>query len=169
MDYSHGIRLVQQQMIVSQQETTTVARVLADPKLTGLLSDEGAIASHRYSTDAIPTSTTNTIEIKRGYFGECIASFKFDPEVRIQINGPMVFASKTRAHVADPLRPAQRQHHQRGKTVGKKPARRRLALRHPAYRGTNAVSACHHQPESHCRRLSRNRNEKAGPPGAKTW
>ena len=40
VDYSHGIRLVQQRMMVNGA-TTTVAQVLADPKLAGLLSDEG--------------------------------------------------------------------------------------------------------------------------------
>ena len=48
-DYSHGIRLVQQRMILNG-DTTTVARVLADPELSVLLSDEGVITNSRYGT-----------------------------------------------------------------------------------------------------------------------
>lgn len=46
-DYSHGIRLVKNRVLVDGQPTT-VAAVLADPVLHPLLSDEGAFASSRY-------------------------------------------------------------------------------------------------------------------------
>lgn len=47
VDYSHGIRLVSQRMIVDGVETT-VASVLADPQLHVLLSDEGVVTSPSY-------------------------------------------------------------------------------------------------------------------------
>lgn len=85
VDYSHGIRLVQQRMILNG-ETTTVSRVLADPKFASLLSDEGVITNARYPTNLI---TSRRIEfLPAGHFGEHIADFSFDPEVRIQINAP---------------------------------------------------------------------------------
>jgi hypothetical protein len=54
VDYSHGIRLVQQKMTVNGK-VTTVAAVLAEPELAGLLSDEGPIAEARYPTNALPS------------------------------------------------------------------------------------------------------------------
>lgn len=50
VDYSHGVRLVQQQMTVNGQPTT-VAEVLADPDLASLLSDEGMLTNPRYPTN----------------------------------------------------------------------------------------------------------------------
>ncbi len=47
VDYSHGIRLVRQRMLVAGQETT-VAKVLADPELHVLLSDEGVVDTSSY-------------------------------------------------------------------------------------------------------------------------
>ncbi|HEX5219241.1 MAG TPA: hypothetical protein VFZ59_06710 [Verrucomicrobiae bacterium] len=98
VDYSHGIRLVQQRMILNG-ETTTVARVLADPRFAGLLSDEGVFTNARYPTSAresFPMATN-----PRGTpapFNEHVTEFKFDPEVRIQINTPAAenFASDKR-------------------------------------------------------------------------
>jgi hypothetical protein len=46
-DYSHGIRLICAQMLVDN-EYRAVAEVLADPDLSGLLSDEGALSVSRY-------------------------------------------------------------------------------------------------------------------------
>lgn len=95
VDYSHGLRLVQQRMIVNG-ETSTVTRVLADPKLAGLLSDEGIIANARYPTNASPAAPAfkNSFAPKigefkpTGQFGERVASFPYVPEMRIQINAP---------------------------------------------------------------------------------
>lgn len=85
VDYSHGIRLVQQRMILNGQ-TTTVSDVLANPKLAGLLSDEGIMTNARYSTNLV---IPRVVEFQpTGHFGERIAHFAFDPEVRIQINAP---------------------------------------------------------------------------------
>lgn len=50
VDYSHGIRLVARTMDVDGVPTT-VAAVLADPKLHVLLSDEGPIAVTRYPVE----------------------------------------------------------------------------------------------------------------------
>ena len=47
VDYSHGIRLVRQQMLVNGQ-VTTVGEVLADPELYVLLSDEGVVETPSY-------------------------------------------------------------------------------------------------------------------------
>ena len=44
VDYSHGIRLVKQQMIVDGVPMS-VADVLADPNLCVLLSDEGVVTN----------------------------------------------------------------------------------------------------------------------------
>ena len=52
VDDSHGIRLVQQQMTVNGS-AATVAEVLANPELAGLLSDEVVVANPRYPTNAL--------------------------------------------------------------------------------------------------------------------
>jgi len=94
VDYSHGIRLVSQQMSVNG-EPTTVARALADAQLADLLSDEGVITNPRYPTGAMrfPEVGAGSPEIQRGPFGETVTSLQFDPGVRIQINAPTVPAS----------------------------------------------------------------------------
>ncbi len=85
VDYSHGIRLVSQQMMVNGQ-TTSVARVLADPLLARLLSDEGTV------TNTYSRPTTPELKFTPGPFHERICEFAFEPEVRIQINAPAEFA-----------------------------------------------------------------------------
>lgn len=102
VDYSHGIRLVQQQMTVNGQPTTA-SQVLADENLNGLLSDEGPIVNPCYPTQmpampASPPSRTNAplpsrvprlSELKpAGQFGELTASFALAPEARITLNAP---------------------------------------------------------------------------------
>ncbi len=47
VDYSHGIRLVKQRMVVNGSEMS-VAEVLADPELHVLLSDEGVVTNPSY-------------------------------------------------------------------------------------------------------------------------
>ena len=49
VDYSQGTRLVLQSVLVNG-EKKSVAEVLADPRLCGLLSDEGVILNARYPT-----------------------------------------------------------------------------------------------------------------------
>jgi hypothetical protein len=53
VDYSHGIRLVQKQMLVNGKKVT-VAEVLADSSLAGLLSDEGTVREARYLLKQFP-------------------------------------------------------------------------------------------------------------------
>jgi hypothetical protein len=52
VDYSQCIRLVSQTMLVNGEEKS-IAEVLADPKLCGLISDEGVITNARYRTGFI--------------------------------------------------------------------------------------------------------------------
>jgi hypothetical protein len=99
VDYSQCVRLVQQAMTVNGQPTT-VAAVLADPNLTGLLSDEGVIPNPRYPTNPLPAAfaingiATNsfTSEIGKfepsGQFGELISRFTLVPEVNVLVNSP---------------------------------------------------------------------------------
>jgi hypothetical protein len=69
VDYSQCIRLVQQSMILNRA-TTTVAHVLADPKLCALLSDQGVVTQPRYAS------------------GESQTNFVIEPEVKVCINSP---------------------------------------------------------------------------------
>jgi pimeloyl-ACP methyl ester carboxylesterase len=50
VDYSHGIRLVSQTMLLNGQQTN-ISAVLKDSQLASLLSDEGVILHPRYSTN----------------------------------------------------------------------------------------------------------------------
>ena len=104
VDYSQCTRLVQQKM-TANGFPKTVAEVLADPTLAGLLSDEGPIPNPRYPTNALPAVTAqasppalNSRAITSGpgltglvenpEFNERITSFTFDPEVKIHVNAP---------------------------------------------------------------------------------
>jgi hypothetical protein len=98
VDYSHGIRLVSQNMLVNG-ETRTVAEVLADPKLCGLISDEGVITNTRYPTNP-PTPLPSPVVSEKinlpwpqkfsasTNFGEMIREIRLAEEVRILINAP---------------------------------------------------------------------------------
>ena len=81
VDYSHGIRLVQQSMTVDGAPRK-VADVLGDAELAPLLSDEGVIASPRYDDSASAPEKT------AGAFGEFTFTFAHEPVVRIMINWP---------------------------------------------------------------------------------
>jgi hypothetical protein len=93
VDYSQCIRLVEQAMVVNGA-AKTVAEVLADPALAPLLSDEGVIANPRYPTNASPSLSARTNSSgftgwqDRPEFKDLIASFTFDPEVKIHVNAP---------------------------------------------------------------------------------
>lgn len=52
VDYSQCIRLIKRELVVNG-ETSTVAQVLADPKLFGLLNDEGVLTNARYPTNFV--------------------------------------------------------------------------------------------------------------------
>ena len=94
VDYSQCIRLVQQQMLVNGA-TQTVAEVLANPALAGLLSDEGVVLNPRYPTNALPPLPAKTNST--GFSGwkevpalkERVAAFTLDPEVKVHVNAPV--------------------------------------------------------------------------------
>jgi hypothetical protein len=104
VDYSQCTRLVQQKMTVNGH-TKTVAEVLADPSLAGLLSNEGPIPNPRYPTNALPPLPVKTSPpgssssagtnapglinlLENPEFNERITSFTFDPEVKVRVNAP---------------------------------------------------------------------------------
>jgi hypothetical protein len=103
VDYSQCTRLVQNAMTVNGTNTT-IAQVLADPELCGLLSDEGPLSNPSYPTNNLASLSTNSSSTVRGQyrpdlakfsgfretnsFNERIASFTMDPEITIQINAP---------------------------------------------------------------------------------
>ena len=105
VDYSQCIRLVLQTMLVNG-EKKTVAEVLADPKLCGLLSDEGVITNARYSTNPPPLLKSAVVAEKINlpwpqhfsaseYFGEWNREIKLPDDVRILINAPALEAFAT--------------------------------------------------------------------------
>lgn len=94
VDYSQCIRLVSQTMLVNS-EKRLVADVLADPKLCGLISDEGVISNARYPTNfstAIPFEKINLPWPRKfstsPYFQEWVREIKTPDEVRLVINAP---------------------------------------------------------------------------------
>ena len=95
VDYSQCLRLVSQTMLVNG-EKKSVAEILADPKLCGLISDEGVIANPRYSTNLVaPLIVAEKINLPwpqkfsaSTNFGELIREIKLPDEVRIVINTP---------------------------------------------------------------------------------
>ena len=94
VDYSQCIRLVSQSMLVNG-ERKSVAEVLADPKLCGLLSDEGVVTNARYPTNFAAGVPAEKIKLPwpekfsaTSYFGEWEREIKTPDEVRILINAP---------------------------------------------------------------------------------
>ena len=101
VDYSQCTRLVQNQMLLNGTNAT-LAQVLADPKLSALLSDEGPLAKSRYPTDDLPLVSTNLNSTPKQHpgladftgfqvtnsFNERIASFTMEPEIKVLINAP---------------------------------------------------------------------------------
>jgi hypothetical protein len=103
VDYSQCTRLVQNTMTVNGTNTT-IAHVLAEPELCGLLSDEGPLSNPRYPTTDLTARSTNANSTspaqkrpglgrfsgfhKTNSFNERIASFTMDPEITVQINAP---------------------------------------------------------------------------------
>ena len=93
VDYSQCVRLVQQKM-VANETARTVAEVLADPALAGLLSDEGPLAAVRYPTNAplALQTLTNQASVNRlmtnAAFDERLTSFTFNAVVRVRVNLP---------------------------------------------------------------------------------
>jgi hypothetical protein len=94
VDYSHGIRLVQRDMMVNG-EAKTVADVLADPRLCGLISDEDVITNARYPTNPVSPAASAKIDLPwpekftaSPHFGEMIREIELPNDVRILINSP---------------------------------------------------------------------------------
>lgn len=103
VDYSQCTRLAQNTIVVNGTNTT-IARTLADPELSTLLSDEGTISESRYPTNDLPAPTTNATSKSSlavrpslakfhgfhdsGSFHERVATFAMDPEIKIHINAP---------------------------------------------------------------------------------
>jgi hypothetical protein len=103
VDYSHGVRLVQRSLQVNGKPSS-VAAVLADANLAGLLSDEGPFVCSRYATNAVPSpllktnlpipaSTESAGLFPAGFvaspqFNELVREQTFAPEVKIRIVAP---------------------------------------------------------------------------------
>jgi hypothetical protein len=113
VDYSQCVRLVSQTMLVNGEQKS-VAAVLADAKLCGLISDEGVITNARYQTNfgstglrpvvsGVAPETGGARELTFGFttnqpwprhfsastnFGEMLREIKLPDEVRILINAP---------------------------------------------------------------------------------
>jgi len=94
VDYSQCIRLVSQTMLVNG-EKKSVADVLADPRLCGLLSDEGVITNPRYPTNFAAVVSPEKLNepwpekfFATPYFGEWEREIKTPDDVRIVINAP---------------------------------------------------------------------------------
>jgi len=100
-DYSHGIRLVSQTVLINGQPRA-IGEILADATLAGLLSDEGPFTCVRYETNAIPKSARSAAvgdasaktnfslaDFKpSGTFEERTLSFVLDADVKVHINAP---------------------------------------------------------------------------------
>lgn len=96
VDYSHGVRFVQSSLLVNGV-SNTVSKVLANPGLARLLSDEGAIARVRYGTasatnEACPACLPGFQEtaplLPGADLREQILAFRLEPGVKFQINAP---------------------------------------------------------------------------------
>jgi hypothetical protein len=96
VDYSHGIRLVSQTVLLNGQRTNITA-LLAYPELCHLLSDEGILTQARYPVipEAIPFSSRKPVELgwpigfkMSGTSDELTGEFHLTNEVRIIINTP---------------------------------------------------------------------------------
>ena len=96
VDYSHGIRLVSQNILLNGQPTNLTA-ILADPKLCSLLSDEGVIAQPRYPTNFLSSSAVSAPQLGRWpqgfiaskHFDELTRELNLANGVRVLINTPL--------------------------------------------------------------------------------
>ncbi len=96
VDYSHGIRLVSETIIVNGQ-TNTIPQVLADPKLCGLISDEGVITNARYATNVIAPAPVEILDLPwpKGFLpgpqaGELVREIHLPDEIRLLIDAPAI-------------------------------------------------------------------------------
>ena len=144
VDYSQCVRLVQQKM-VANETARTVAEVLADPALAGLLSDEGPLVAVRYPTNAplALQTLTNQASVNRlmtnAAFDERLTSFTFNPEVKVRVNlpGEAAFAAAGKVLLIFYALPN-----------GPAPTRRRAGFRGPATTGILTSSTLTPKPAS---------------------
>jgi len=94
VDYSQCVRLVSQTMLVNG-EKKSVAAILADPKLCGLISDEGVVTNARYPTNFIAPVVAEKINLPwpakfsvTPHFGEWTREIRLADDVRILVNAP---------------------------------------------------------------------------------
>jgi hypothetical protein len=94
VDYSQCIRLISQTMLVNGVEQS-VADVLRDPKLCGLISDEGVVTNARYSTNLVIMTPPERIDLPwprkfsaTAHFDEWEREIRLPDDVRIRINAP---------------------------------------------------------------------------------
>jgi hypothetical protein len=85
VDYSHGVRFVASKMEVDGKPTT-VAAVLADPKLAPLLSDEGPFALPRYAQREVSSDAALASAILPT---EKIQTLEFEPGIRVRLVEPI--------------------------------------------------------------------------------
>ena len=95
VDYSHGIRLVSQKMIVDG-EPRRASDLLADPQLSALISGEGTIAESRYITVAAEPLRGMKAEPA---FHEVADTFSINPGVRVRLVASDRFKPGKSAHV----------------------------------------------------------------------
>ena len=95
VDYSHGVRLVSQKVMVDG-EPRRAADLLADPKLSVLLSGEGTIAESRYVTVAAEPMRGLKAEPA---FHEVADTFSISPGVRVRLVASDRFKPGKPAHV----------------------------------------------------------------------
>lgn len=101
VDYSHGIRLVSQTMLLNGQPTN-ISAALGNSNLFSLLSDEGVIAQPHYSTNFVLPGAAASIGPRwpQGFtaskhFGEMTREFSLPNNVRVLINAPPVSSFNT--------------------------------------------------------------------------
>lgn len=100
VDYSHGARFILRNLTVNG-EATTMEAALANPKLAGLLSDEGPLLEPRYGvirpvSVSVSTSEKTNVPSSTKFiapFNEQVTELNLDFGVRALINSPAVFAT----------------------------------------------------------------------------
>ena len=95
VDYSHGIRLVSQKVLVDG-EPRRAADLLADPQLSVLLSGEGTIAESRYVT--IAAEPLRGLKAEPA-FHELADTFSISPSVRARLVASDQFKAGKPVHV----------------------------------------------------------------------
>ncbi|NBR84182.1 MAG: hypothetical protein EBS84_12275 [Proteobacteria bacterium] len=95
-DYSHGVRLVHRSARLDGVDKA-VAEILADPKLSVLLSDEAPLLGAGDLQSASVTADDSGRRLEAAstgewrpspHFGELVMDFKLEPGVRVHVNAP---------------------------------------------------------------------------------